>query len=89
MLSDPEAMLWGGELVRRDGEAVGQIRSAAWGETLGACVAIAMVGRRDGEPVTPDYLRGGSYTVDIAGDVIKATMTLRPPFDPDGARISG
>ena len=39
VLADPEPMLWGGELVLRDGVAVGQVRSAGWGETLGACVA--------------------------------------------------
>ena len=32
----PRPMLWGGELVLRDGVAVGQVTSAAWGETLGA-----------------------------------------------------
>ena len=29
-------MIWGGELVLRDGVAVGQVTSGAWGETLGA-----------------------------------------------------
>ena len=87
MLDDPEPMLWGSELVLRDGLAVGQIRSAGWSQTLGASVAIAAVWRRDGEAVTPDYLRSGSYAVDVAGDVIPATVGLRPPFDPDSARI--
>ena len=36
-------MLWGGELVLRDGAASGQVTSAAWGETLGACVGLAYV----------------------------------------------
>ena len=64
VLADPEPMLWGSELVLRDGLAVGQVRSAGWSQTLGACVAIAAVWRRDGEAGHPRLppqrqLRGG------------------------------
>ena len=38
VVESAEPMLWGGELVLRDGAASGQVMSAAWGETLGACV---------------------------------------------------
>ena len=51
---DPDAMLWGGELVRRDGVAAGQVTSAAWGETLGAAVGLAYVRAPDG----PDRVGG-------------------------------
>jgi glycine cleavage system aminomethyltransferase T len=87
VLEDPQPMMWGGELVLRDGVPVGQVRSAAWSDTLGACVAIAAVWRRDGAAVSPDYLRSGSYAVDVAGDVFPATVHLRAPFDPVGAKI--
>ena len=43
VLADPDPMLWGGELVLRDGAPVGQLTSAAWGETVGACVGLAYV----------------------------------------------
>ena len=36
-------MLWGGELMLRDGAVAGQVTSAAWGETVGACVGLAYV----------------------------------------------
>jgi glycine cleavage system aminomethyltransferase T/glycine/D-amino acid oxidase-like deaminating enzyme len=87
VLDDPEPMLWGGELVLRDGVAVGQVRSAGWGAAVGASVAVAAVWRRDGEPVAVDYLRSGGYAVDVGGEVIPATLHLRPPFDPTSARI--
>jgi glycine cleavage system aminomethyltransferase T/glycine/D-amino acid oxidase-like deaminating enzyme len=87
VLDDPDAMLWGNELVLRDGGAVGQVRSAAWSETLGASVALAMLWRPDGEAVRPDYLRSGTYAVDVAGEVRPATLHLRSPLDPDNARI--
>ena len=34
-LEDPDLMLWGGELVLRDGEPAGQVTSAAWSATSG------------------------------------------------------
>src|SRR5262249_55725584 len=61
VVADPEAMIWGGELVLRDGVAVGQVTSGAWGETLGGCVALAYVRHPAGEVLTPDLVRAGEY----------------------------
>ena len=47
-------MLWGGELVLRDGGPAGQVTSAAWGATVGAGVGLAYV--RHDDPVTQDWL---------------------------------
>jgi glycine cleavage system aminomethyltransferase T/glycine/D-amino acid oxidase-like deaminating enzyme len=87
VLDDPDTMLWGGELVLRDGVAVGQIRSAGWAGSLGASVGIAAIWRRDGEAVTADHLRAGTYAVDVAGDIRPLSVHLRPPYDPLNARI--
>jgi glycine cleavage system aminomethyltransferase T/glycine/D-amino acid oxidase-like deaminating enzyme len=81
--------LWGGELVLRDGVAVGQVISGAWGEALGAYVGLAYVRHPDGDVVTPAYLRSGSYQVNIGGDIRPATVHLRPPYDPAGTRVRG
>jgi len=89
VLADPGAMIWGGELVLRDGVAVGQVTSGAWGETVGACVALAYVRHPAGEVLTPDTIRAGHYQVNVGGRLYSATVTLRPPFDPAGARIRG
>ena len=80
-------MMWGGELVLRDGVAVGQVTSAAWGETLGACVALAYVWRRDREPVTAEYLEAGAYEVNVGGRACGAVLHRRAPYDPDGERV--
>jgi len=89
VLGDPAAMIWGGELVLRDGIAVGQVTSGAWGETLGACAALAYLRSPDGAPLTPDLIRSGHYQVNVGGDRYPATVTRRPPFDPAGHRIRG
>ncbi|MGZ4602362.1 MAG: aminomethyltransferase family protein, partial [Kineosporiaceae bacterium] len=87
VLDDPDPMMWGGELVLRDGLAVGQVTSAAFGGTLGSCVGLAYVRRRDGEPVTADHLAGGRYQVDVGGTRYDAELHLRAPFDPGSERI--
>jgi 4-methylaminobutanoate oxidase (formaldehyde-forming) len=71
-------MLWGGELVLRHGEPVGQVTSAAWGATVGASVGLALV-RHDG-PVTAADLAAGGYAVDVAGEAFPAVVSLRAPL---------
>ena len=78
VVQDTEPMLWGGELVLRNGEPVGQVTSAAWGETVGACVGLAYV-RRD-EAVTSDWLEAGGFRVDVGGDLFDVRLSLAAPL---------
>jgi heterotetrameric sarcosine oxidase gamma subunit len=86
VLDDPDIMLWGGELVLRDGAVAGQVTSAAWGESLGRSVALAYV-QPGGGPATAEAVRAGRYQVNAGGQVCAATVHVRPPFDPDGVKI--
>lgn len=85
VVGDPEAVAWGGELVLRNGEPVGDLRSAAYGFSLGGPVALAMVRAEGG--VDAAYVADGIWEVDIAGRRYPATASLRPAYDPRGARI--
>jgi 4-methylaminobutanoate oxidase (formaldehyde-forming) len=78
VVADPEAMLWGGELVLRHGEPVGQVTSAAYGATVGAAVGLAYL-RRD-EPITASWLAEGGFEVDLAGVRLLLTPTLKAPL---------
>jgi len=90
VLGEPAASaMWGGELVLRDGQPVGQVMSGAWGEALGAYVGLAYVRHPDGDVVTPAHLREGTYQVNVAGDIRPATLHLRAPYDPQGTRVRG
>jgi glycine cleavage system aminomethyltransferase T/glycine/D-amino acid oxidase-like deaminating enzyme len=89
VLPDPDVMIWGGELVLRDGVAVGQITSGAWGEAVGGCVALAYIRHPDANVLTRDFIRVGSYQVNVGGRLYPAVIHLRPPFDPDGDRTKG
>jgi glycine cleavage system aminomethyltransferase T/glycine/D-amino acid oxidase-like deaminating enzyme len=86
---DPGTMIWGGELVLRDGVAVGQVTSGAWGEAVGACVGLAYIRHPDGSVLTPDLVRAGEYEVNVGGRLYQASVGLRPPFDPAGDRVKG
>ncbi len=78
VLDDPEVMVWGGELVLRDGRPAGQVTSAAWGATVGAAVGLAYV--RHDDPVTQDWLDSGEFEVDVAGERCAARPTLKAPL---------
>ncbi|HEX7444692.1 MAG TPA: FAD-dependent oxidoreductase, partial [Acidimicrobiales bacterium] len=86
-LEDPDPMLWGGELVLRDGQVAGQVTSVAWSATLGAAVGLAYVWRRDREPVTTEFLGTGRYEVNVGGRLCAATVGLKAPYDPSNGRI--
>jgi glycine cleavage system aminomethyltransferase T/glycine/D-amino acid oxidase-like deaminating enzyme len=77
-LTDPSVMLWGGELVLRDGSPAGQVTSAAWGETVGAAVGLALL-RSDG-PVTADDLTAAEFEIDVAGERYAARVSLSAPL---------
>jgi glycine cleavage system aminomethyltransferase T len=80
-------MIWGGELVLRDGAPSGQVMSAAWGASVGAGVGLAYLWGVDGGPVDADWVRAASYEVAIGADVLGISASLRPLVDPDGHRI--
>ena len=71
-------MLWGGELVLRDGEPVGQVTSAAYGATVGACVGLALV--RSNGPVRQQDLDAAGLEVDLAGERLAVRVTLAAPL---------
>jgi hypothetical protein len=81
-----EPVLWGGERFFRDGECVGYT-------TFGR---VRSHGRRRGgaglpeprrQPVTPDAVAAGRYTVNVAGADVPAHVSLRSLFDPDRRRV--
>ena len=86
-VADAEPMLWGGELIRRDGEVAGQVSSAAWGATVGCSVGLGYVRSPDGEIVTPHWLRAGDYTVDVGGQVHPIRVSLSAIYDPGNNRV--
>ncbi len=85
LLNDPEPLLYGNELIFLNGEEVGYLRIGAYGHTLGGAVGIGFT--EMDEPLTADIFNAGEWAIDVAGDRIKATASLRPLFDPEMVKI--
>ncbi|MEJ7696919.1 MAG: glycine cleavage T C-terminal barrel domain-containing protein [Candidatus Limnocylindrales bacterium] len=80
VLDDRDVVLMGKEPVRRAGEAVGYVTSAAYGFSVDASIAYAWVPADAAAVGTP--LSVGWFDRDLP-----ATVTREPLFDPDMARL--
>ncbi len=85
LLRDPDPLLFHAEIVSRNGRPVGYIRSASYGFTLGGAVGLAMIDAD--EPIDQRYLDSGDWTVRIGEKIVPAVASLRPLYDPAGARV--
>ncbi len=85
VVEDPGVMLWGGERIFRDGKPMGATTSGYYGFTMGRALAFGYV-KSDGI-ITPEFVLGGSYTIDFAGKQYPAQVLLQAPYDPKNERI--
>lgn len=84
VLQDSLPQLWGGESVLCNGTVIGEVRSAAYGHTLGAAVALVQLNAN--QKVTADFLAENRWEIDLAGQRHAAHPYLRTPYDPRGER---
>jgi 4-methylaminobutanoate oxidase (formaldehyde-forming) len=87
VVENPRAVLWGGELLLRDGRPVGQVTSAASSATLGAAVGLTWVWEPGGGPVPRDVLLADGYEVDVAGTRHPVRLSARAPHDPENSHV--
>jgi 4-methylaminobutanoate oxidase (formaldehyde-forming) len=87
LLDDPEPLLYHNELIWRDGSLVGRTTSGWYGHTLGRAIGLGYVEAPDGVVATDEWILGGTYELEIATERFSAAATLKPPYDPTGARI--
>lgn len=84
-VDDPDTVLWGGELIVRNGKPAGHLTSAAYGHTVGGAVAMGYV---SAEGLADNALiAGGRYQIDAAGELVDVTAHLRAPYDPKAERV--
>ena len=73
----PDAVLWHGESLLRDGERVGHMTSSAIAPTLGGSAGLGWVhGPLD-----------GSWCVEVRGEPVVCRVSLEPFYDPRGERL--
>ncbi|MGH9342742.1 MAG: glycine cleavage T C-terminal barrel domain-containing protein, partial [Terriglobia bacterium] len=85
VLQDPEPVLWGGEIIYRNGQRAGCTTSGSYGHSLGAAVAMGYV--RDNRPISLDFIMAGKYDIDAGGKRYPATAHLEAPYDPKRERV--
>ena len=86
LVKDPLPLLFHAEPVFRNGKAVGSVRAASYGFTLGGAVGLVMVDG-GGVPVDAAFLESGTWEVDIAGTRYPALASMKPLYDPEMKRI--
>mgnify|MGYP003976600913 FL=1 len=82
-LMDPEPLLYHNEPVIRDGKIVGFLSSGSYGHHLGRAIGLGYVPCA-GETIA-DIL-SSTYEIDVAGTRVNAEVSLKPMYDPSGAR---
>ena len=83
-LTDPEPLLYHNEPVLRDGQIVGYLSSGSYGHHLGGAIGMGYVPCA-GE--TAQQLLASTYEIDVAGTRVGAEASLKPLYDPTGARM--
>lgn len=84
VLEDDKPQLWGGESILNNGVVIGEVRSAAYGHTLGGSIALGLI--EVDKPVTRDYIKQGKFEIDLAGVRYVAKAYLRPAYDQKNKR---
>jgi 4-methylaminobutanoate oxidase (formaldehyde-forming) len=82
-LTDPEPLLYHNEPILRNGEIVGYLSSGAYGHALGGAMGLGYVPCK-GE--TAQDVLASAYEIDVAGTRVAAEASLKPMYDPSGAR---
>jgi len=85
LLSEPEPLLYHNEPVYRAGDIVGYLTSGWYGHTLGSGVGLGYVDIPDGGK--PADLNGDDYAIEVAGQTVPATGSLRPLYDAKAERV--
>ena len=81
----PEPLMFHAEVVRRDGVAVGYVRAASYGHTLGGAIGLAFLEPK--QTVDEAYLTSGTWEVEIAGRLYPAVASSKPLYDPKSQRV--
>lgn len=89
-VDDPSVVLLGRETILRRGddgalERVGYLASAGYGYTVEKGVGLGYVALPEGKGV--EWLLAGAYELEVATARVPAAVTVKPLYDPEGARI--
>ncbi len=80
-----DIVLLGRETILRDGKFAGYLTSGGFGYTVGRPIGLGYVRNADG--VSEAYLKGGSYELVVAQEIVKANIHLQSIYDNLNQRV--
>ncbi len=84
LLEDPAPMIYHNEPIYADSRRIGFVTSGMYGHTLGAAVAMGYVHAAEG--VTPQFVAGARFEIQLANVRVAAKASLTPLYDPKNTR---
>ena len=84
-VNDPTCVLFGREIILRNGKPVGWLSSAGFGHHLELSIGMGYVRSIDG--VDKDFILKGQYQLKVGDRLFDCSAQLTPPFDPDMKKI--
>jgi 4-methylaminobutanoate oxidase (formaldehyde-forming) len=84
-VDDPAVMLAGRETILRDGAPVGYLTSGGYGHTVGRSIGLGYVRNPDG--VDPEWLKAGTYALEVATERVPARLHMEPLYDPQNLKV--
>ncbi|MCC2687880.1 MAG: FAD-dependent oxidoreductase [Rhizobiaceae bacterium] len=83
-VDDPDIVLVGRETILRNGQPVGYLTSGGYGYTIARNVGYGYV--RNASGVDDAFLTAGDWELVVATERTRATLHMKPPYDPAGER---
>ena len=83
--TDPDVVLSGRETIYRDGKRVGWLSSGGFGYTINKSIGYGYV--RSNEVINADFIRAGSYELEVATKRVPCTVQIGPLYDPRMERV--
>jgi len=84
-LSDPEPLIYHDEPVYRDGRPIGENTHGAYSHLLGCAIGMCYLENPAG--IREDWIRTRSYEINVAGKRYPIKIHLKPPYDPQHAKM--
>ena len=86
-LEHPELLCYHDDPIMRDGEPVGSTTSSMWSYVEDRCLAMGYVSRPGDEGVDQAWLDSGRFEINVGGELVAATPSIRSFYDPRNQRV--
>jgi heterotetrameric sarcosine oxidase gamma subunit len=83
-LDDPEPLLYHNEPIIMNDEVVGYLSSGMYGHSIGAAIGMGYV---NSPGLNAEKIRESDFQIEVATTRFSARASLRPLYDPDGAKM--